>query len=451
LLGGLSLGCESTVADARPQWVLVIGSDAPIPQFADRILIEILDESGAVCHGCRRQLALGSSAHLPISVGIVPPADASRVLRVRARLYRSLRADVGGEPAAGASLDLVGKLPPVSGVTPVALPLSMSCFGIDSDVPGARTCDPATGALGEEPTLSTALDALPPSGSWPPAAEVPCAVAVPQDMVCIPGGAFLLGGDGAVPISEQYAALPEQIVQLRPFAIDVDEVTVGAVRKLRLEQRVTGIPDLHVASMADPAWACTYLGDGVDTNDALPLNCVSHVLAAEVCAALERRLPSEAEWEFAAGNRVAESPLPWGDYDLELCDYAYVGRGRNNSETEEVFESDVCRSQSGDIGLAPGGSDLDVTALGVRNLGGSVSEWLLDRFSPYSSAACWGGGPSLRISPVCDDPGSLQQSIRGASYAEGPGDVRVVRRDSNEPLSDPTTTGFRCAIDADAP
>src|SRR5262249_3488345 len=107
--------------------------------------------------------------------------------------------------------------------------------------------------------------------------------------------------------------------KLSPYAMDVREITVGVVRHLVAENPGLA-PIMHGT---DPSTIpCKYLGPADPTNDDEPVNCVTHDLAARICKALgNKRLPTEAEWEYAAGNRDKEDDYPWGD-DGDACKYA---------------------------------------------------------------------------------------------------------------------------------
>ena len=191
--------------------------------------------------------------------------------------------------------------------------------------------------------------------------------------------------------------------------------------------------------------SCTYLGEGDPTNDGLPANCVSFELAEQLCTALGRRLPTEAEWEWAAGNLTEETRFPWGSLD-EPCARADVGLGRG----DEDGESPACRAQvDGPVrpaGLPAVPNPRDVTALGVRQLAGGVSEWVADYLSSYISP-CWKPEQPFLTDPRCDRSEAGVRAFRGSSWQELPGLVSSVSRQG--PVSDPkgfTFIGVRCAL-----
>ncbi|WP_437571747.1 formylglycine-generating enzyme family protein [Sorangium sp. So ce542] len=446
--GLLLSGCG---AEPR-QWLVSVSTDAPVPRFGDHLLLEVMG-ADASCTGCMRLIGVDGPDSLPVSFGVVPRSEGAAV-RVRARLYRAEQAGPDGLPDAAALIDAVAVLPPLlEGETRVALDLSMRCFGVPSAPGEGATCDPETGAPAPEPVLPLLSDVAPQPrpGSWPGAAPVPCAGPAPAGMVCVPGGVFLLGAPRpgfAVDFDE--LSQPERLVRLGAFAIDADEVTVGAVRELVATGQLRSEPGVRdVDAPGSGRGACTYLGAEGRDNDALSVNCVTHAQAEEVCSALGKRLPTEAEWEYAAGNLADETAYPWGNAG-DLCATALLGRGRHPMEADAgVFENAGCRPLGGTVPWGPvaGGAPGDVTALGVRNLAGSMSEWVADTFAPYT-APCWRPGGALLVDPVCSAPapGAAQAfSYRGSSWAGYKLSARATARNHDRPSTFNQATGFRCA------
>jgi formylglycine-generating enzyme required for sulfatase activity len=423
---------------------VVLATDAPVPQLGQQIYVELLDAQGQDASTPEARLLDGSRPELwPVSFGLVPSSSTDSP-RLRVRLYRLDETGSDGTPQGTALIDATAELSPVSsGISTVAMTLAMNCFGVAPDLPGKRTCDPSTGSLAPEPLLPeiTDLGPLPAAGSWPPAAVQPCSGAPPSGMVCVPGGAFLMGAAHFYPIGGGLDPAPQHVVSLSPFAIDIDEMTVGATRSLvntrGLLPPLMGDPD---ASASPPA--CTYLGGTDPSHDDLPINCVSWSQANEACKLLGKRLPTEAEWEYVAGNTGLGTPYPWGA-DPDPCAYAIVARGR--PELDLSFE---CEGSSNGYAWGPvaGGSPMDATVLGVLNLGGNMNEWVADIFAPYSSA-CWNTGTYL-VDPRCASPSVNGHALRGGSWQSDAFEARISTRGSvtNDALP-LVSAGFRCAVD----
>lgn len=436
LLGSATSGCGPTVADARPQWTIVLATDATVPELGDRLLIEVLDAKGDVaCPGCRREVGAGDPGAWPVSFGLVP---GGKVAMVRGRLYRAADTGADGLPGSALIIDATGKLPSAEGATKVPLVLSMACFGVVGDPAKSSTCDPKTGALAAIPTLPTITDdaALPRPGTWGPARPVPCKAAPPPGMKCVPGGAFLLGNSHAFNPTEDLYPRPEHLVHLSPFALDEREVTVGDMEALVAE----GVP-APIKQSPDPTKVehfCTYVSASDQMSNGMPLNCVDFALAQKICEKQGKRLPSEAEWEYAAGNLGRETPFPWGE-DSDACANAIVGRG---------FAGGIgitsCRNDTTPGGPVAGGSAADVTELGLHDMGGNMNEWCADTFSPYT-APCWNGASVLE-DPVCAAAGAPGHSIRGGSWDFYPYAAHPYTRDVSVKDGPAPSTGVRCAV-----
>ncbi len=434
---GLSVvlvGCGPEVADARPQWRVFFSTDAPIPQMGDRLLIEIFDDAGEVCSACRRQIGIADPAQWPVSFGIVPPEGGGGV-NIRARLYRATVTAFDGFPASDRIIDTFGRLPRVEGVTDIGITFGMSCFGVPTDMTASTTCDPATGTIQPMTTFPILDDSasLPKLGSWAPAQRVDCAASPEPGMVCIPGGVFLLGNPDYFPLGD-LDPVPEQLVQLSPFFLDADELTVAQMRELVAQAKVS--PPL-AKGMGLQA-RCTYTDTPTPDGDLFPVNCVNLPTARAACKALGKRLSTEAEWEYAAGNLALEARYPWGTG--EPCDNAIIGKG----ELNDPDVSSACLIDNDEPkGPRPGGNEFDVTLLGVRNMGGNVSEWTDDTFRAYTDPICWGVSPSLHIDPRC--AGSGKPTARGGHWADRAFNAQVFVRSVWTDGNPNSKTGIRCA------
>lgn len=437
-------GCSGEVVESRPQWEIVVATDAPIPQIGDRLLIEVLNDAGeSACSGCRRQFGVASPDQWPVSFGVVPPESGQNV-HVRARLYRSDDTGPDGLPGSTLILDSVGRLPSAAGITTVSLELRMDCFGVPADPKAKTTCHPDTGASDLEPVLPILSDsgAAPQPGSWPPAQATPCIGTLPDGMICVPGGILLLGNPHSLPLTTEQISLPEHLTRISAFALDTDEFTVGQMRDL-VNNHGFAEPVKQGLDPNSLQGACTYINSQSGKNDTLPLNCVSFALASKICDFSKKRLPWEAEWEYAAGNTGKESRYPWGDDDA-ICDHTIVARGRDSFDLEEITQ---CRQNGTLPGLVAGGHPLDITTLGIKNLAGSVDEWIADVFSPYSGA-CWNPGPRLLQDPHCEvgENGAKSHAIRGGSWSFHAFRARAFERSSSLKDGPFPSTGLRCAM-----
>jgi sulfatase modifying factor 1 len=442
------IGCGGGVT-ARDQWTVWVTTDAPVPQLADRGLVEVLDATGDLaCPDCRRQIGVPTDPSAwPFSFGIAK-SDTTSGLRVRVRLYRAANAGADGLPVGTTTLDLVGVLPTPTGNTEVQMVLTAECLGMASDPVMHTSCAGPERALVPERMLPSGRpDSAIRPGTWPRATSVPCARAAPNDMVCIPGGFLVLGDSRALSTgNETVSNTEERYVTLSPFALDLDEVTVGTVRSLVAAGRISEAPTERSGFKTIHA-ECTYLGPNDSSNDALPVNCITALAAKHVCETLGKRLPTEAEWEWSAGNLVAETRYPWGDIG-DPCDFAEVGIGGSPGLETDRPQSTACRVRAGrptlPAGLPAHRNETDATQLGVRHLAGGVSEWVADRLASYR-AGCWLPDQPFLVDPRCDDGTLRNQAVRGSAWSDAPGFVAVVGRQGLDPLAELPAVGFRCA------
>lgn len=156
-------------------------------------------------------------------------------------------------------------------------------------------------------------------------------------------------------------------------------------------------------------------------NDNLPINNVDWYTAFAFCYWDGGRLPTEAEWEFAAAGGSASSIYPWGDSPVltnqqdstsPYAVYACLGDGSTSSL---CTASDILR-----VGSKPAGRGM----WGHLDLAGSMQEWVLDAQAPYPA------------SPA-------------TNYASVDGDVRTFRGGSWKTDSDYVVAAYRAAWFAD--
>jgi formylglycine-generating enzyme required for sulfatase activity len=184
-----------------------------------------------------------------------------------------------------------------------------------------------------------------------------------------------------------------KLVQVGPLFLAKYEVTQGEYEKIAGRN-----PSYHL-------------------QDSLPVDRVTWEEADAFCRETGGRLPTEAEWEYAARAGSA-SPYYWGDADAR--DYAWF---RENSED---------RTQK--IGLKK------PNAWGLHDMAGNVFEWVQDWYGEYEPAEVdHPKGPSAGTAKV----------IRGASwYSEAPS-LGLSARFNNRPGFRNYKVGFRCARDVE--
>lgn len=423
----------------REQYLVYILTDAPVPSWGDRVLVEILnDDATLACDDCRRDFTVTAQS-FPLTVGVAPPVKGKSV-HVRARFFHSSQLGPDGVPHDTNLIDEVGHLVETSASDgprfKAFMVLTSFCFGIPPTLtPGAfESCanDTTSFRLLPEQDLPVPKDdatfagLLPGQGTVVSTCDTP-----PAGMVCVQGKAFLLGDLDTLGTDSDYPAQPLHALQpLQSWYADVDEMTVGTVRKLVAAGKV---PADGIAARGSKAGteACTYLSATNASNDALPINCVDYITAYDVCTALGKELPREDVWEGLAQNMQDESPYPWGTA-TPTCDRAVLSAAPE------------CMRQ----GPVAGGAATDVTPAGIRNMGGNVSEWVFGAFTSYSDP-CWTQtGSSFYDGECADAVASVSNDgfhgHRGGSYKRRATSAATFARFASQGSTQSPEIGFRC-------
>nr|WP_179798410.1 formylglycine-generating enzyme family protein [Actinomycetospora corticicola] len=277
----------------------------------------------------------------------------------------------------------------------------------------------------------------------------------PRGQVLVPGGSFAMGdhhGDGDPADGER----PVHRVTLSSFLIDATAVTNAAFARFVKEtgyvtdaERWGSSGVFHLAFTGDrsdvlssvegaPWWlavreACWRRpeGPGSSIGDRAnhPVVHVSWNDAQAWCAWAGKRLPTEAEWEYAARGGLAGARFPWGD---ELGRRWALNIWQGRFPTENTREDGFLTTAPVKT-YRPNGHGLWQTV-------GNVWEWCADRF-----AADW-YARSPEQDPVGPEEGDARV-MRGGSYLchdSYCNRYRVAARTSNTPESSSGNLGFRC-------
>lgn len=233
-----------------------------------------------------------------------------------------------------------------------------------------------------------------------PSAPSPTVIQQPQ-MVALPGGWFQMGSH------EDRSEEPVHFVQVRPFWIGKYPVTVGewdacvAAGGCKQIPNSTHEPD---QPMSNVSW----------------LDAMSYVHWLAHASGVPYRLPSEAEWEYAA--RAGSMTRYWWGNEVEM-DHA---------------DCHGCGSFKEEAGPLKVGS-FAPNRFGLFDMGGDVAEWVADCWHPN-----YAGAPTNGAAWECRNGGD--HVLRGGSWMSTPNMVRASDREHYETSVRYPGNGFRIAL-----
>jgi formylglycine-generating enzyme required for sulfatase activity len=276
-----------------------------------------------------------------------------------------------------------------------------------------------------------AIAARPPAPTPPPATP-PVNASLPA-MVKIPGGSFQMG---CVENNKdcQDDEKPVHTVNVSAFEMGAYEVTVGQFRAF--------VDASHYQTTAEKDGSCysydasgnwnnvkgnSWRKTGYTQTDDSPVTCVSWDDAKAYTAWLSQqtqqawRLPSEAEWEYAA-RAGTKTTYSWGDQP-PVCDT----QAANGAQFYDCKEKAPLKVGS-----------FKPNPFGLYDVHGNAWEWVEDCWGDYKDAPADG-----TARPVCD--ANASRVLRGGSWYNRPGYLRSANRSYSTPVYRSTNVGFRAA------
>jgi formylglycine-generating enzyme required for sulfatase activity len=251
--------------------------------------------------------------------------------------------------------------------------------------------------------------------------------------VWIPPGTFMMGcspGDSECFEDEKPS---HQVALSKGFWMGQTEVTVGAYRRFAA---ATGRPmppePEFMERPLNPGWG----------NQAMPIVDLTWDEAQAYCGWVGGRLPTEAEWEYAA--RAGSTAARYGDLD-EIAWYA-DNSGRQHLDSAALYKADrddyTDRLNENEIGMHEVGKKR-ANGFGLFDMLGNEWEWVND----------WYEEKYYQNSPPQDPPGpesGTLRVLRGGSWFNLPRNVRAsMRRWAYQGVKDTADT-VRCSQDLSA-
>lgn len=289
---------------------------------------------------------------------------------------------------------------------------------------------------------------LDPATTTAPAEGVKLLRLAPAGRVRIPGGTFTMGSTlremaRAIVLCQREVRAPlchdgDVLAMVNAEGI-AHPVTLASFEMDRTEVRVADYARCVSSGACAPADISPT--DGRFARPDLPVTHVRWDDAVSYChwkgggGGRDGRLPSEAEWEYAARG-VEGRTFPWGNlYNPHLANHGSLA-------------DDSTDATDGFAGLAPVGSFPDgATPLGLLDMAGNAAEWVADVFElddhglplPYADAA--------EVDPKPRAGAGMFHVVRGGSYVDGAMWLRGAARDTIGSAR-AAAVGFRCAADA---
>ena len=250
--------------------------------------------------------------------------------------------------------------------------------------------------------------------------------------VWIPPGTFMMGcssGDSKCASDEKP---PHQVTMTKGFWLGQTEVTVAAYKHYAAStgRQMPFEPNLN-GRLLNPGWA----------DETMPIVDVGWDEAQAYCSWAGGRLPTEAEWEYAARARSTASR--YGDLEVIAWDGDNSGRERMDSDKEGDGTNYWKRLEEKGNAMHEVGQK-QANAFGLYDILGNAGEWVND----------WYDRNYYQTSPSIDPPGPTSETghiLRGGSWVGGPSFVRVSNRGAVNAGYAGEVGGFRCGGEVFAP
>ncbi len=274
----------------------------------------------------------------------------------------------------------------------------------------------------------------------------PGTVLAPGGMVLIPGGSFMMGD-----ASGQDMEKPVHEVEVDAFYMDTHEVTIEEFRKF-----VDATDYVTDAEKNDGGYM--WNGEGMEQREGinwrfdalgnkhergsknLPVTHLSWNDAHAYAEWVGKRLPTEAEWEYAARGGAKGYKYAWGN---EPLGQEVVANVSDENFVKVVTTWPYTKGYDDGYTFAAPVGTFAPNSFGLYDMSGNAWEWCADYFDAnYYSR-------SSKKNPINDDPEPNEKRVmRGNSWDARPGLMRCSRRTSEVQSNSYVDIGFRCVKDS---
>ena len=267
----------------------------------------------------------------------------------------------------------------------------------------------------------------------PPSSVSDTGDAQTNEMHTVPAGTFVMGLTDEDPLDLQQAG--RKRISVTPFSISQFEVSNAEYRaflqELPPDRRQEMLPDSTIweGARSRSTWKAYFRGEEYAD---YPVVGVTHEQASSYCQFYDKRLPTEAEWEYAARGDLVGSIYPWQGYEPRNNQGRYLA---NYNPDRGGYAAD------GYAFTAPGNA-YPPSSWGLYHMSGNVAEWVQDKYhSSYADLS--------DFNPVYENPDEDRYIVRGGSWASNAFYIGVGVRDSQPGGEASPYIGFRCAGEAE--
>lgn len=257
------------------------------------------------------------------------------------------------------------------------------------------------------------------------------------EMVSVPGGTFKMGCVSGIRCDDDEK--PVRSVTLKPFEMGKYEVTQDQFQAFVDDTGYkTGNECWVFAKKWEKKKGYSYRNPGYSQSGSHPVVCVSWDDAVAYAKWLSQktgktyRLPTEAEWEYAA-RAGTQTKFSFGDRDSDVCEYANGADSSTDLSWANKKCSDGIGRETAEVG------QYKKNAFGLYDMHGNVLEWTQD---------CWHknykGAPKDGSAWLKDDGGNCAERVlRGGSWFSIPYGLRAAYRSRYDRDSRNSNYGFR--------